>query len=465
MKTLKYLKTVLSVSLFAGMMIYGSASAQEYDDMYFNKNDRKTVKVKKSDLNVQNEAVKENYKEFTSSTENVSSKNINPEYIARYKNIDPEQNKDSTSSEYKNDDYFVENYDIKPGSGMVSAKEYLNSKKYNREYTSQTKTNSSFGGFHPSFSMGMGFGYSPFGYGFYPGMGYGMSYSLSMSWGMGGGFYDPWMDPFMFYPTMSFYDQYMMSRFYRPWRYPFYGGYPGGFYPYGGFSTSIGMGFGMGLGFGGYYGGGYGGYGYPYYPYYPGTGGEYSNIKYQQRTPGRSTTSKVHIPREKATVRTADNTRNLRIPGTATVSNNAGNARIAKDYSRTQNEYYNNSRTRNASSRQRISSSAGSRYNYRASSATRSGRTRGTGTTSYSSINNNRPVKGSTGYSNSNSRYLDSGSRSSYRGRSGSTYAPSRSYTPSSFGSGSRSSYSGGSSFSGGSTGGSRSTSGSRSRH
>lgn len=487
MKTLNYLKTVFSVSLLAGMMIYGSAFAQEYDDMYFNKTDRKTVKVKKSDLKAKNEAIKENYKEIVSSTENVSSKNINPEYIARYKNIEPENNaeEEAKSDDYNGDDYYVENYDakeIKKGSGMVSSEEYLNSKKYDREYTSQTKTNSAMSGFHPSFSVGMGFGYSPYGYG-YPGMGYGMSYSMSMSWGMGGGFYDPWMyDPWMYNPTMSFYDQYMMSRYYRPWRYPFYGGYPyGGYYPYGGFSpygglsASFGygmpMGMGLSLGFGvSYYGGG--NYGTPYYPYYPGAGGEYSNVKYQPRTSSRSTTSRIHIPRETAPRTSVANTRNLRIPdrNTATQTSTGSNARIARDYSKTENEYYNNSRIKNSSSSQRISSSSANRYNYRAPSTTRSGRTGSRGTSSYSTINNNRPVRGSSGYSSGNSRYYDSGSRSSYNSRtgrssSGSTYTPSRSYAPSrSFGSSGSSSYSSGSSSFSGSSG--RSTGGaSRSRH
>ena len=88
MKTLKLVKSsTLAVGLLSLSLIFSAAFAQEYDDMYFNKSDRKKVKTNNpEELTASSKSVStSDYKEITESTEGYSSKNINPEYIAKYK--------------------------------------------------------------------------------------------------------------------------------------------------------------------------------------------------------------------------------------------------------------------------------------------------------------------------------------------------------------------------------------------
>ena len=97
MKALKIIKfSTLTLSLLGILVIYSSVNAQEYDDMYFNKSDRKTVKVEKT---VTSSALKNtsDYKKITESTEAYSAKNINPEYIARYKSSESNEVSEETS--------------------------------------------------------------------------------------------------------------------------------------------------------------------------------------------------------------------------------------------------------------------------------------------------------------------------------------------------------------------------------
>ena len=117
MKALKSIKILtLFTSLLSIAVIYSSVNAQEYDDMYFGKSDRKTVKADKtvviSDNNKNNSNA--NYKEITKSTETYSAKNINPEYIARYKSTNSNEVNEQTvqkDDSYSSKDYFVEGYD------------------------------------------------------------------------------------------------------------------------------------------------------------------------------------------------------------------------------------------------------------------------------------------------------------------------------------------------------------------
>ena len=81
---MKALKSINLLSLTAGLLsiavVFTSANAQEYDDMYFNKSDRKTVKAENV---VTASALKKNttstdYKKISESTETYSAKNVNP---------------------------------------------------------------------------------------------------------------------------------------------------------------------------------------------------------------------------------------------------------------------------------------------------------------------------------------------------------------------------------------------------
>ena len=117
---MKALKSINFFSLTLGVVclsvIVTPTIAQEYDDMYFNKSDRKTVKVEKvastTTLDKNNNA--SNYKKISESTETYSAKNVNPEYIARYKSTESNEVNEQLKNEnksYASDDYFVEDYD------------------------------------------------------------------------------------------------------------------------------------------------------------------------------------------------------------------------------------------------------------------------------------------------------------------------------------------------------------------
>ncbi len=448
---MKALRSIKLSPLFAGflgiMVMFTTANAQEYDDMYFNKSDRKTVKVEKATVA---KTATNNYKELTESTENFSAKNVNPEYIARYKKPESTEETPPMKATYNEDDYYVEEYtdNIVADKGEI---DYEALEKRDQMSTSIYSSNYSKGprlSWVPSISFGLGMGYGmPYGFGYDPfmmpgfGAGYGfspyMSYSISMSWGTG---FSPWGSPY------GFYDPWSPYGFYDPWRSPY------GFYdPYRRFSpyASIGFGYGMGgfaptFGFGGYYGNPYG-----VYTAYPG----YENIKnvnYGPRTVSRSSSVRKSSPTPGSeNVRMVSPNSRIRVPD-KTVSRSSNN-RVSRDYSKIENEYY--SKARRSSSSRRISASDNSRSSYRRSSFGNSSR-------STSSINHNKPSRTST-FSRSSSY------GSSPRSYSKSSVSPSRS--SSSFGrtssfssgsSGSRSSFSSGGSRS--SSSGSRSSSSSR---
>jgi hypothetical protein len=454
---MKALKSFKVYSIFAGLLglavIFSSAYAQEYDDMYFNKSDRKTVKVQSKALTKESKSLSNSdYNSLTESTEVYSAKNVNPEYIARYKATESNEVQEQVvrNGAYNSDDYFIEDYNV-PDSAIGSHQNQIDyaalNKRDQMSYSNYNSANSFYGrnpymGFSPYMSMGYGmpFGYDPFmmGYGYGPGMsmgiGYGfgsgfypsMSYSISMSWGTG---YNPW-GGWGAYP----YSPYSMRGFYDPWGW----GYPS--YAYRGFSPYYGA-----WGMGSYYG-----YSRPYYTansyHYYDNG---STIKYQPRTAVRSATTPRSSQRNTENIRVSSADSKIRVPN-RTTSTGTSNGRVSRDYSKTQNEYY--SRARTSASSQRISTSNSSRNSYARTSGSSS---------SYSSISNNRPSR----ISNSSSGYNRSSSSYSNGSRSSSSYSsPARSTSGSS--SFNRSNYSGssGSGYSSGSrTSSSSSSSGSRS--
>ena len=446
-------------SLLGLLIIFSSVSAQEYDDMYFNKTDRKKIKTENNKVNAQQIKSAEDidYSQATQSTELYSAKNVNPEYIARYKATETNEVPEVKSKdEYSSGDYFIEDYESDNpdvGSHMnqidyaaLNKRDQMSYSNYNRNYSNPYWSRPSWG-FYPYMSMGYGFGspfmydpfmYDPFmmgGFGYGPmmsmGIGYGfgtgfypsMSYSLAMSWGTG---YNPW-GGWGAYP----YSPYSMRGFYDPW-----GWSPYRYSPY--------------YGFGNYYG---------YSTIYATNSNYYENgrnIQYKPRRTSRSATSNRIIRNSNESTRVSSADSRIRVPN-RTVSNTS-NGRISRDYSKTQNEIYRSSRSNSAS--QRISTSRANRSSFSRSSSS-------SGYNS-SSISTNRPSR----LNNSSSSFDRSGSRSSYSGynRSGnsSSYStPSRSgSSSSSFNrsnsySGSRSSSFSSGSRSSGSSSGSRSSGGS----
>jgi len=102
--TMKTLKAKISLIVLLAVGI-GSVAAQEYDDMYFTKKDRKKVKYVSEDKAVTQDL--DQVQQFTDTPgENFSARTVNPEYIAKYQ----ASSQESGSAEFANDEYFVEDY-------------------------------------------------------------------------------------------------------------------------------------------------------------------------------------------------------------------------------------------------------------------------------------------------------------------------------------------------------------------
>lgn len=443
-ESIKFLSVVagfLSLSI-----ILNPVMAQEYDDMYFNKSDRKTVKSNKyNTLAVES---KENstakYNKVTESTDVYSSKNVNPEYIARYKSTEISELEEKS---YDSDDYFIEDYH-KEQYGSDSLRNQINyaalNKRDQMSYSNYNRTNSSPSwGFSPYMNMSYGnpYCYDPFMSGYGPSMGFGMgmgfgsgfypsmSYNIGMSWGSG---YNPYGGFYGYNPYSARYRG--MNGFYDPWG-PAYGynPYRGGYSPY------------------------YGGYGSSIY-ILPG-GSDIANtrkIEHKPRSVNRSSSySRTSANPRRESARVSNSSQKIRVPNRSLSTTSSANGRVSRDYSRSQNEYYNSARRSSSSSSQRISSSSNNRNTYRRSSSNSTSRYS-------SSMNANKPSRVSnSSYSNSRS--------SSYSGnnsRSGSYASPSRSNSSSygSYSSGSSNSRSSSYSSSGSSGSGRSYSSGSSSR-
>ncbi len=460
LNTVKMMFMSILIVISAGQVV----KAQEYDDLYFNNSDRQTVKIDKSVLKSNQNAVVSNadYKEISATTENFSAKNVNPEYIAKYKGSEKDGSaavENLENGTYSSDDYFVEDYESQKKNHETTAEDYLNSKKYDRNYSSYAGTNA---GFRPNMSfntyMGFGspFGYSPYGYSPYGfGMGYGPAYGMSVGMSWGTGFYNPWnsfYSPYSMYydPWFSPYNSGFYDPFYSPYRYSAYNPYRYGSFGYYG-------------SYGGYYPAGMGGI----YVVSGGSSGSNSyyttetgkRIEYRPRTATRSNSSE-YVRSTSGTsdrIRRVENSENIRTVTRSTPSTSSG--RVAKDYSGTQNEYYNRSRTSRTSTGRTTAPAATSINNRLQSSSNSSQRDY-----SSSAINTNRPSR-TANYNNGNTYQRSSGSYGS-SGRSSSSYSsPSRSSYSNSSGSsgytsgssGSRSSsYSGASRSSSSSSGGRR---------
>jgi len=98
-EVMEALKTITRISFL--MLISGLATgvfAQEYDDMYFNSNDRKKVKRVEDDKS--EDKAEATYESYTNNTysEKYSAHEVNPEYIARYQSGNSQNSYTSGSS-------------------------------------------------------------------------------------------------------------------------------------------------------------------------------------------------------------------------------------------------------------------------------------------------------------------------------------------------------------------------------
>lgn len=378
-------------SFILGALVLASCSTNKLatsgaeDNLYFMASDAKVA----TEYAVQNN----NREQFQtlSSTESIpqesfSSRNVNPDYIARY------QAEEGTA---ENDVVYFDEANGEEYNPDIDA--------YNNYRVGYSGTNSNFS---PSiaFSMGMMYGMSPWGMGgFYDpywGGGYGFRPGFNFSIGFGFGYGNPFYNPIYYRPT------YGMMGFYDPWG-PVYG--MGGF--------------------------GYPGYGYyPIYasnPVYVLPGGEYGDrrvVRGARLTRGSSLAASgvsrgvSNAALQPSTARAQARRDVLDSKATSRrIVSNTDNSRVsARDFSSSQNDYYN-SRTRTSSSRN-ISSAAMDRSVSNTRSAMPSARP------SVSSTNNTRSINSGRGGTVRNSYPTNSRSSSPSYNRSN---VPSRTSSPS----------------------------------
>lgn len=301
--------------------------------------------------------------------ESFSSRNVNPDYIARY------QTEEDTIDD--NVVYFDEAGEAENNPDINA---YDNYRVGNSNSGNFSNINSSL-----AFNMGMMYGMSPWGmggfYNPYMGMGYGFRPGFNINIGFGFGFGNPYMRPGFGYG--GFYDPF------NPWGMPMYG--------MGGFGYPV-----------------YGFRGYPIYPsnpIYVLPGGEYGDrrvVTGARPTRGSSLagsrgTGMSNAALQPSTARAQARQDVLNNGGTSRrLGSNSNNSRVtARDFSSSQNDYYN-SRSREGSSRN-VSSAALDRPVSRTRSAMPSARP-SVGTTNSRSINSGRAGSVRSSYPNTNTR-------------------------------------------------------------
>ncbi|MBC6368812.1 hypothetical protein DDT91_18635 [Algoriphagus sp. AK58] len=445
--------SIISASLLLGSLTLLSCSSNKMamsnndDNLYFMASDVK-IATQYAVANNNPTTFENLKKDPTAVQENFSSRNVNPEYLSRY-----QANTNIASSE-EGAVYFDDTTPTQNTGVNVNA--------YDNFYSNNGAQN--FNTPNINFNFGLGFGFSPWGWGMSPWMGFGWGYPMGFNMGLGFG-----------------------------WGYPMYPGW--GFPMYGWRNPMFGWGYPM-----------YG-WGMPVYPVYPGypsyilPGGEYGNrrVVYGARPTRGSSFTNTGIRAGEAAV--MPSTARAQARANAATANSSSprrvissseNSRVAsRDFSNSQNDYYNSGRsrvattTRNmnsaASDRGTVSNSRGSSYPSARPSVTSPSNTRGYSSPSRSSYPSGYDRSTNPSYNRSSSpsynrstspsynrstspSYNRSSSPSYNRGTSSPSYnrsvSPSRSYdNSSSFSAPSRMS-SGGSSFSapsrsmGGSSGG-----------
>lgn len=372
---------ILSASLLIGSLVITSCSSNKMaassvdDNVYFMASDVKMA-TQYAVENNNPQSFKNLAAEPTLAEENFSSRNVNPEYISRYQSTTQPTDLEEAVL------YFDESAPAQNTTSNINA------------YDNYSSFNNGTGGNGPTINFNMGFGF-------------GSPWAFGNPWGMG--FYDP---------------------FWNPWG-------PWGFRP--GFSVGIGIGWGFGnpywgpsFGMGGYWGPSLGwGYPvYPVYPVYPGypsyvlPGGEYGDrrVVYGARPTRGSSITNTGISSNQASI--MPSTARAQARGNAAVGNSTArrvvaseNSRVAtRDFSNSQNDYYNSGRSRVTTTRN-VSSAASDRA---------------VSTRSRSSIPSARPTSTYTP-GTSTRTYTTPSTRSSYSGTEGRSTSPSynRSTSPS----------------------------------
>ncbi|WP_255590573.1 MULTISPECIES: hypothetical protein [unclassified Algoriphagus] len=437
---------VIGTFILASCSTSQMASRGETDNLYFMASDAKLV----SQYAVQNNRP-ETFQEFDALSnvpdESFSSRNVNPDYLSRYQ---------SESVETGDEVVYFDEFEGQQNSGNIDA--------YNNYRVGGANT-SPFSNPSINFNMGLMYGFNPWGFGFFdpfwgPGWGFRPGFNVNLGFGWGNPFYGPFGRPF----GMGFYD-------------PFWG--PG-------FGPRFG-----GWGFPGYAWGGYPGWGIPVYagnPIYVLPGSEFSNrgvVRGARPTRGAGLAgagfdraSSAALP---STAR-AEARRNVLNQNRGLVGSDRARS-TSRDFSSSQNDYYNSGRSRVSTSRVGARSASSPALDRSSSIRTRSAmpsarptmRSYGN-TNSRSSMDNYRRPSSSPSYGRSSSPSYNrsavpsrSASPSYNRGSSGtnsrSVYTPSRGSSGGSVSVPSRSSSGGGGMSSGGSRGGgggSSSSSGSR---
>ena len=188
MKTKGMLLATLSILGFSGAF----AQAVEYDDMYFNADDRAALKAQTAiaysapEKNNKFDAVED--RESVNPTDSYSARNVNPEYTSRAQ---------SQSAEAEEQDYFVTNYQYNRIQQLTNSNNSYNNWYNNQWYRSGyygagiNSWNSPYYGYNGYSSPW----YDPFWA--YNGWSSSFSYSYGPSWNYGwGGSYNYWNRPF-----------------------------------------------------------------------------------------------------------------------------------------------------------------------------------------------------------------------------------------------------------------------------
>jgi hypothetical protein len=344
-------------------MMSPEVSAQEYDDLYFNGNDRKKVNF---DNGISNDS-RATYESYANNNynEDNAAHNVNPDYIARYKS-------GSTPSDYQNNTD-NNNYNT-PSASTVDY--YVDENPQGTTVINNYYGNSGFN--NQNMGFGGGFGYDPF-------FGWNNGFNMNVGWG------NRWNDPFFgwnsgwggnvgwgFNAGWGWNDPWFnRNRWNSPW---------GG----GGFAYNAGF----------YDGIAYSGL----------NGGYYNTERFVRRgfvNQGRYVRGGIVSGASRL------NNSNVRTSSVPTANGSSNNA-SRRDYSATQNEYYNRSRASNSNSRSSATATyRSSNPNSRDNVSQRANTSRSTtANTNARSTTNNRTSTSATTrrYSTNNSRQSNANS-------------------------------------------------------
>ncbi len=222
------MKTMQLITGLAGLaMISFSVSAQETDDMYFNRKDREKLKTEATGTTSKRNKIDSDYKafrdkHFDNNTEATEEENVNPTDSYSSRQVNPEYTARTQSEQASEDEanYFVEGY-TPPRTAPDSNNTALNTPYYSNYYGGGFN-NPNYARPYGYYGNGYGNGYydpwcnycnnawgSPYYNSFYSPYGWSSGWSISIGYGWGN-YYSPYYNP------------------YNNWYNPYYGGY---YYP------------------------------------------------------------------------------------------------------------------------------------------------------------------------------------------------------------------------------------------